>query len=134
MKVGRKKGMDKILIPIASMGDIAFLLIIFFMLASNFIKEAHVDLKEATSPDIDSLEEVKVSVSVDKEGQTWLQGKPCPVDALEGGVSVLLKESEKKTVMLKVDRELKQEVYGPVLMALSKAGAEIALIGIKGDD
>ena len=34
------------------MGDIAFLLIIFFMLASNFMKTANVDMEEPRSSDL----------------------------------------------------------------------------------
>ena len=40
------------MIPIASMGDIAFLLIIFFMLTSNFIQEAHIRLTPASAADV----------------------------------------------------------------------------------
>ena len=117
------------MIPVASMGDIAFLLIIFFMLTSNFIKEAHVNVEPAAAPGIGPMKESQVSVTMDKQAKVWLQGQPCPVEILEEGVTALLAEREDKAVMLKIDKEVNHEAYGPVFMALSRAGAEIALVG-----
>ncbi|GAF94231.1 unnamed protein product, partial [marine sediment metagenome] len=117
------------LVPVASMGDIAFLLIIFFMVTSNFIKEAHVEIDQATAPEIEVMKESQLSVTVDKDGNLWLQGQPCPVQILEEGVSALLAEREDKVVMLKIDKDVPNQTYGPVFLALSKAGAEIALVG-----
>jgi len=129
MKLERKKSKISVFVPVASMGDIAFLLIIFFMLASNFMKEAHIDLKKPASQDIKHLEEAPISVSVDKEGEIWLQGVKCPLSSLENGVAALLQDGEKKTVLLKVDQGLSQKAFGPVILALSKAGAEIGMVG-----
>jgi biopolymer transport protein ExbD len=129
MKLERKKNRIPILIPMASMGDIAFLLIIFFLLTSNFIKEGHVKIEQAEAPNIESLEESSVSVSVDEAGEVWLQGSPCPMDILSRGVEALLANQDNKVVMLKIDRNVPQEKFGEVFLELSKAGAELALVG-----
>jgi biopolymer transport protein ExbD len=129
MKLERKKNRIPILIPMASMGDIAFLLIIFFLLTSNFIKEGHVKIEQAEAPDIESLEESSVSVSVDEAGEVWLQGSPCSMDILGRGVEALLANQDNKVVMLKIDRNVPQEKFGEVFLELSKAGAELALVG-----
>ncbi len=129
MKLKRKKDRVQILIPLASMGDIAFLLIIFFLLTSNFIKEGHVKIEQAQSPDIEVLEESSVSVTVDAEGSVWLQGAPCSLDILQVGVVALLENMDTKVVMLKVDRSVPQDKFGNVILELSKAGAELALVG-----
>ena len=134
MRMKRRKKKAGILVPIVSMGDIAFLLIIFFMLASNFVKEAHVEVEKAHSPDIENMTESKVSVKVDKDGAVWLQGEPCPVELLESGVQALVDGMEDKTVMLTIDKDLSHEVYGDVMLELSKAGAEIALVGVKDEE
>jgi biopolymer transport protein ExbD len=119
------------MIPIASMGDIAFLLIIFFMLTSNFIQEAHIRLTPASAMDVSALKTSPVTVSMDLDGEVWLQGQVCPVEALEFEVSALLEGKDNRLVVVKVDKDLPESKYGPVLMALSKAGADIGLIGRK---
>jgi biopolymer transport protein ExbD len=134
MMIKRKRRKMPMAVSVASMGDIAFLLIIFFILASNFAQEAHIDLDTAKSPDIEKMERSQVSVVVDKDGQVWLQGEECPVDLLDGGVEALLAGQDNKVVMLTVHRELAHNVYGQVFLKLSEAGAEIALVGEKGDE
>jgi biopolymer transport protein ExbD len=134
MMIKRKRRKMPMAVSVASMGDIAFLLIIFFILASNFAKEAHIDLDTAKSPDIEKIERSQVSVVVDKDGQLWLQGEPCPIDLLDRGVRALLEDQDNKVVMLTVHRELPHDVYGAVFLKLSEAGAEIALVGEKKED
>jgi biopolymer transport protein ExbD len=129
MKLKKKKRKVSILVPIASMGDIAFLLIIFFMLTSNFMKESKVELEEAESVDIEILKETSISVAVDEDAVIWVQGRECSVDELKANVEDYMAGQNKNTVMLKIDKDLNHEQYGKVLMELSKAGAEIALIG-----
>jgi biopolymer transport protein ExbD len=134
MKIERKRRKMPIMVPIAAMGDIAFLLIIFFILASNFAQEAHIDFDPAKSPDIEKMERSQVSVIIDQDGQIWLQGEECPVDLLAGGVEALLDAQDNRVVMLTVYRELPHDVYGQAFLELSEAGAEIALVGEKGDE
>jgi len=112
------------------MADIAFLLIIFFMLTTRFLQEAHVRLEQPESPDIAEMpESTPITVSVDEDGAVWLQGQSIPAEAVEADVSALLADRDDKTVMLKVDKHITQEKYGPVIMGLSRANATIALVG-----
>jgi len=121
----------KAIVPTASFADIAFLLNIFFMVTSNFIKEGHIKLTQPHSPEIQAMKESQISVALDRNGELWLQGKLCPVGVLEAAVKALIAELGQKTVMLKIDKDTRQEKYGPVFLALSRAGAELALIGQK---
>lgn len=134
MKTARKKKTSLIVVPVASMGDIAFLLIIFFMLTSNFMKESKIEIEEAQAPDIQDLKDSQLSVSVDEKGQIYLQGAEITVDQLRSEVEAYLADKEDKTVMLKIDKKLKQEQFGDIFIELSKSGAEIALVGIKAND
>ncbi len=129
MKLPRRRRRDRPLVPLASMGDIAFLLIIFFMVTSIFIQEAHLKVTPARSPDIEELGQSMLSVVLDSEGALWLQGEPCHPDSLEAAVAALLHNRDDNTVMLTVDRHRRHREFGGVIMALSEAGAEIALIG-----
>ncbi len=119
------------LVPVAAMGDIAFLLIIFFVLTTNFIKEGHVRVAPPKAVDIDYVDESPVSVVMDEDGNLWLQGAQCSIDILQTGVEAALQGSKKKEVMLKIDKDLQEQDFQPVLMALSKAGATIKLTGDK---
>jgi len=126
----KRRSMKKALVPLTSFGDIAFLLIIFFMVASVFMREQHISATQAKSPDIELLE-MTTSVVLDEDGNLWLDGKSCPKPALESQISISLAAKDDKRVLLKVDRGLRQKDFGEVIAALADAGAEILLLGEK---
>ncbi|MCY3022778.1 MAG: biopolymer transporter ExbD [Planctomycetota bacterium] len=128
MSVKRRAHLDPS-VPTASMGDIAFLLIIFFILTTSFAKERQVKLKDPVSRDIYAMKEPPVFVSVDKNGVVWCQGRQCSAENLEDNVKSAVASRPEKLVKLRVDRAVRQEQYGPVFLALSRAGVEIALVG-----
>lgn len=126
----RRRSRKKALVPLTSFGDIAFLLIIFFMVASVFMREQHIEVIEALSPDIDPVE-MAASVIIDKDGEIWLEGQRCPKPALESQVAMVIEAKGDNRVMLKVDRHLRQRDFGEVIAILADAGAEILLLGEK---
>ncbi len=110
MKKTRRRGGD-VSVPVASMGDIAFLLIIFFMVCSNFVKENSVQLEPPRAKDIENIKESPVSVAIDAESRIYLQGAEVSAAAdLEGGVAALIKDkvtAEGRTVIFKCDQGVK---------------------------
>jgi len=122
-------------VPTASMGDIAFLLIIFFMVCSNFMKEASIQLSPPKADELSKMEESPVSVSIDEDGVMYLQGSRIfDEEQLEWGVMSLIKDkaSEKgRTVLFKCDEAVTSDVFEPAMDAISRAGGIIAAMGEK---
>ena len=130
MPVRRRKRPD-LTLPTASMGDIAFLLIIFFVLASNFMKSANLDAQRPTSPDVDPVEDAPVSVTLDTQGKTYIQGLEITPTELESAVLQALGDHRDRPVHLTVDRNLKRAQYMPAIEALGSAGVKVVLLGDK---
>lgn len=126
----KRRSRKSAMVPLTSFGDIAFLLIIFFMVASVFMREQHISVTEAKSPDID-LVEMAVSVVIDEDGNVWIDGQGCPKPALESQLSIVLAAKGDNRVLLKVDKDLRQSDFGDVIAQLASAGAEILLLGEK---
>lgn len=119
--------------PLASMGDLAFLLIIFFMLCSNFMKTAGAKVKPPDAPGLETLQETPITVTIDEESKVYLQGYPVTdANTLEAGVAALLEGREgdsQRTVIFRCDREVDRSVFEPVIEAIAKAGAVLAPVG-----
>jgi biopolymer transport protein ExbD len=131
VNIRRKRKPASTIVPIASMGDIAFLLIIFFVLTTTFAKEAKVKLEMATSPDITKLKDSQISVTQDAEGVIRVQGEECEMKDLKQKVQALVAGKDKKVVMLKIDKDLKHSAFKQIFLDLSEVGADIALVGQK---
>jgi biopolymer transport protein ExbD len=132
----RNKKKREFAVPTASMGDIAFLLIIFFMVCSKFSQDVAIKLKPPKSPGLLELSAATVTISIDDEGQVWIQDKQISgEEAVEWGVRGLIKDKQGakgRTVMFRCHKEIGKEVFEPVLEAIAKGGGLIAATGEKG--
>lgn len=130
-----KRRRPSIIVPTVSMGDIAFLLTIFFMVCSNFAKEAGIKWTAARAPELTSIKESRISVSIDDEGKLYLQGQEVPDAAsVEAGVGALMQgreSDEARLVMFKCDQGVDKAVYEPVIAAVARAGGTLLLVGQK---
>jgi biopolymer transport protein ExbD len=119
------------MVPVASMGDIAFLLIIFFLVVSEFAKDVPVEQPE--SEDIARLEETPpVSVVIDNEKRFYLDGEEIEEANLESTlISTVnaIANVEARSVVFKADKTLTYSDIEPVLEILAKAGVPVALGG-----
>ncbi len=136
--MGKKRSQRKrrrpVPVPVASMGDIAFLLIIFFLVASEISKDPEVELTAPRSVYVEKTEEnVAVRVAVDAEGQIYLDG--LRVDSakdVEWGVRAMLTRTvsdDQRHVQFKCDAALPKETFEPVLQAIAEGGGIIEAVG-----
>jgi biopolymer transport protein ExbD len=127
------KGMRRIpfhgTISLVALGDIAFLLITFFILSTNFVRGARIELDPAKAADIEKLKETPLTVQVDKQGKIWVRGKESSPEGLEPLLSSIAPTLSNKIVTVTIDRSQRQETFGPVILAISRAGLELALAG-----
>jgi biopolymer transport protein ExbD len=123
-------------VPLASMGDIAFLLTIFFILTSNFAKDDTRKIAPPTARELAQLEKQNVSVSIDSDGAMFFNGRPVASAAtIEAGVAGFLagkKDPQDRMVVFRCDKGVDKQVFEPVLAAISKAGGVIAAVGDSG--
>jgi biopolymer transport protein ExbD len=127
----------EIAVPVSSMGDIAFLLIIFFMVCSNFVKESSVKLEPPLSSALEKLKESPVAVAISRDEEFFLNGvRVADAKELEMGVAALIKDRatvEGRTVMFKCDTHIDKAVFEPVIDAIARAGARVSAVGLEGN-
>lgn len=116
------------------MGDIAFLLIIFFMVCSEMAKEREVPLTLPLSEYVEKQEnQVAARVAVDETGQIYFDGAQVesPKD-VEWGVRAILENTvsdKQRHIRFKCEASLPKEDYEPVLKAIAAGGGIIEAVG-----
>jgi len=129
----RRKRRKMIPVPVASMGDIAFLLIIFFMVCSRFAKDPGVSIDPPTTVEVSKLDDYPVVVLIDKEARIYFHGKPIDsAEQVEEEVRRFVegKDDEKsRTVLFRCDRSVGKRIFEPVIEAIAKGGGRIAAVG-----
>ncbi|MBT3568274.1 MAG: biopolymer transporter ExbD [Opitutae bacterium] len=137
MRKSQRKKRRSVPVPIASMGDIAFLLIIFFLVCSEVSKDkANVRVTLPESEKVEKMEATVVArIAVSEDGEIYFDG--VRVDGakdVEWGVRALLTNTvtdDQRHVQFKCDANLPKETFEPVLKAIAEAGGIIEAVGEK---
>lgn len=131
----QSKKRRSVAIPTASMGDIAFLLIIFFLVCSETSKDRS-DLK-VTPPVSEHVRKNEAAVAarvvIDQTGTIYFDGDRVDnARDVEWGVRSLLTRTvsdDQRHVQFNCDATLPKESFEPVLQAIATAGGIIEAVG-----
>ncbi len=113
-----------------AMGDIAFNLLIFFVILARAQDDSHLQWTPAKASNIESAGHSVVSVLIDSDEKLYLNGQPIGEASLEMKIAELLGDFSvgDRTVLLKVHREATALRFEPVIEAISSAGGELVHI------
>ncbi len=121
------------------MGDIAFLLIIFFLVCSEASKDkSDLDVKLPYSEHVAKQKTTVVArVALDGTGQIYFDGvKVDSAKDVEWGVRNLLTNTvadDQRHVQFKCDKLQSKEAFEPILQAIAEAGGIIEAVGEKSE-
>lgn len=125
MKVRRRQYPCEV--PAVAMGDIAFNLLIFFVILAKAQDDSHVRTRPAASAGLQEMGQIRASVAVDVNNKLYLNGQPIGIAQLESRLNELLGNApaEQRRVQLRIDREAMASRFEPIIEAVSRAGAKI---------
>ena len=131
-----RRSRAQVIIPVVSMGDIAFLLIIFFILCSNFAKKAGKNVQPPVSRNLRALPKPRLYVAVDSEQKLYFQGRPISsAREIEAELSHIIDPNasiDARTVIFECDRTVTKDVFEPILESIAKGGGIIGAVGKEG--
>ena len=88
----------------ASLTDIIFLLLIFFMLTATFVQIQNVELPQSDSKTVAST---SIAVTLDKEGAFFVNGEQVPVASLDRAIrDAVAKSDHKETATVTIVAEV----------------------------
>jgi len=128
MKLQRRKLTASV--PSFAMGDIGFLLLIFFVILARSQDDSHIQWQPAKLDDIEMAAAPRATVSIDTGYKTYLDGKEISPDNLAAALTDVLAGGGvgERNVFLKVHREAKATHFEPVIAAISEAGGDLVHI------
>jgi len=119
----QKKNPYQIQAPLTSLIDIVFLLLIYFMLTTNFIVEEGINIKlpnaKASAPQVKQ----EITIFVDKEGATYIANAPVPIDMLYTKIKQMIGNETDRLVVVKADRTVVLNKAVRVMDIAKAAGA-----------
>lgn len=104
--------------------DMTFILLIFFMVSTTFVKDMKVDIDRpgASSTMVASTKASRVYI--DKQGQTYVDGEPVQIWTLQSRLRDQLKQTTGKSVLIVTDEIVPSGRLVEVVDQARLAGAE----------
>ena len=125
MSIGRReKENNEGAVDLTPMIDMTFILLIFFMVSTTFVKDMKIDIDRpgATTQVMASTKAVRVYV--DKQGEVYLEGEPVRIWTLQSRIRDLLKGATGKSVLVVTDEQVPSGRLIEVVDQARMAGAE----------
>ena len=114
----------RITIPLTALIDIVFLLLIYFLLASNFITQEGIDISLPQAKSVGLFTPQSTTVTIDENGRFYFDDTMVNDQMLLDTLRTRLQRSPERDVIIRADRG---EIYGRVIKAMDiakKAGGE----------
>ena len=109
-------------INLTPMLDVVFIMLIFFIVTTSFIKESGVEIERPESSAASPRPDTQVLVALTPEGAVWVDGDP--VDAHRVGQKVAGMVSDDGGVVIQADRDSTTGLLIEVMDQLKEAGVE----------
>jgi biopolymer transport protein ExbD len=113
-------------IPSSSMADIAFLLLIFFMVSTVFRKERDQPIEWVTAEATEKIDEKRKNILhlwVDPDGQVFINDQLVPYESIAGVVRPLYSENRNLVVAVRGDRDVPYSQINAITEQLKQSGA-----------
>jgi biopolymer transport protein ExbD len=109
--------------PLTSLIDIVFMLLIYFLLTTNFMVDEGIKVKlpqaKASAPQVQK----EITVYVDESGQAYLMDKPVALDQLFTRLKEMISGDKDRLVVVKSDRRVILNKAVKVMDIAKAAGA-----------
>lgn len=122
--IRRQRKQAEIGIDLTPCIDMTFILLIFFMVSTTFVKDMKIDIDRpgATTPTVASTKAVRVYI--DKQGGTYLEGEPIQIWVIQSRLRDLLKGMTQKSVLVVTDEVVPSGRLVEVVDQARAAGAD----------
>ena len=109
-------------VNLTPMLDVVFIMLIFFIVTTSFIKESGVEIERPESSAASPRPDAQVLVAVTPEGAVWVDGKPVDVHRVGQQVAGML--SDDGAVVIQADRASTTGLLIEVMDRLKQAGVD----------
>jgi len=113
-------------IPSSSLADMAFLLLIFFMVTTTFPQERPMRMPWPEAEATEKLDEQRrniLNIFVNEQGQIFINDRLTPVDQVSNVVAPLYAENRRLLISLRADRNTPYSVIYNIQEEMQEAGA-----------
>lgn len=111
-------------IDLTPMLDVVFIMLIFFIVTSSFIKESGVEVNRPQADSASSQEKGNILIAVTADGQVWLDKQVVDVRSVRAHVERMRQEQPEGVVVVQADQDARTGLVVKVMDQARLAGVQ----------
>ena len=123
---------DEAAVDMTPMLDIVFIMLIFFIVTTSFVKEAGIDVNKPKAAQATKKKNANIFIAIRGNGEVWMDKRQVDVERVSANIERLLAEQPTEVVIIQADKEAKHGVVMKVMDQI-KATGDYLKISIAGE-
>ena len=111
-------------IDLTPMLDVVFIMLIFFIVTSSFIKESGIEVNRPQADSASSQEKGNILIAVTADGQVWLDKQVVDVRSVRAHVERMRQEQPEGVVVVQADQDARTGLVVKVMDQARLAGVQ----------
>ena len=118
-------------IDLTPMLDVVFIMLIFFIVTTSFVKEAGITVNQPSAETSSKQEGNNILIAISPNGEVWIDKQAVDVRALRAHVERLHAESPEAAVIIQADEDARSGLLVEVMDQVRLSGIESYAIAAK---
>jgi biopolymer transport protein ExbD len=118
-------------IDMTPMLDIVFIMLIFFIVTTSFVKEAGIEVLKPEASQAESKPKANIFIAVTSNGDIWMDKRQVDIDLVQSNIEKMLAEQQTDTVIIQADEEAKHGKVVKVMDQVKAAGIDKIVVAGK---
>ncbi|NEZ03934.1 biopolymer transporter ExbD [Wenzhouxiangella sp. XN201] len=110
-------------VDISPLIDMVFILLIFFMVSTTFVKDMKLDLERPSATTSEQASTKAIRLYIDNSGETWLDGQPIRTWVIQSKLRDMLQGAASQSVLVVTDSNVPASKLVEVVDQARRSGA-----------
>ena len=111
-------------IDITPMLDVVFIMLIFFIVTTSFVKESGIEVSRPSAKTAKQQQRASILVAINHLGEVWIQRRKVDIQSVRANIERLHAESPEGTVVIQADKRSETGLLVNVMDQIKLAGVE----------
>ena len=85
--------------------DVVFILLIFFIVTTSFVKETGIDVNRPSAATAEKKSQGNILIAINAEGEIWIDNREIDIRAVRSNIQVLKARYPQSSVIIQSDRD-----------------------------
>ena len=121
-------------LDLTPMMDIVFIMLIFFIVTTSFVKETGVDIDRPNAETAERDEKGNILVAITQNNEIWIDKRRIDLKAVRANIERLKIEYPEGSVIIQADKEARSGLLVETMDQIRLAGVQNISIAAKNDD